>query len=57
MEEIYQDADGDVMLGVTDDGSAILLKVFATFGDPVELTPEAARELANQLLAIAERLD
>lgn len=57
MEPVYQNAEGDLMLAVNEDDSIILLKAVATFSDPVELTPDEARELANQLLAIAERLD
>jgi hypothetical protein len=57
MELVYQNAEGDVSLAVNEDDSIILLKAVATFSDPVELTPEEARELAHQLLAIADRLD
>jgi hypothetical protein len=57
MEPEYEILDGDVSLSVNEDDAVILLKASATFGDPVELSPEAARELAAQLLAMAERLD
>jgi hypothetical protein len=57
MELVYQNAEGDVSLAVNEDDSIILLKAVATFSDAVELTPEEARELAHQLLAIADRLD
>lgn len=35
----------------------IRLKAVATFGDPVELTADEARELAGQLTLLAEELD
>jgi hypothetical protein len=57
MDPEYEILDGDVSLSVNEDDAVILLKAAATFGDPVELSPEAARELAAQLLAMADRLD
>ena len=35
----------------------IRLKAAATFGDPVELTADEARDLAGQLNLLAEELD
>jgi hypothetical protein len=57
MDPEYQILDGDVSLSVNESDAVILLKAAASFGDPVELSAEAARELAAQLLAMADRLD
>jgi hypothetical protein len=57
MDPEYEILDGAVSLSVNEDDAVILLKAAATFGDPVELSPDAAREVAAQLLAMADRLD
>ncbi|MEO6874153.1 MAG: hypothetical protein ABI222_04970 [Opitutaceae bacterium] len=49
--------DEDVTLLIDASGGVILLKAMGTFGDPVELTAEEARELAAQLTLLAEELD
>lgn len=53
----YTDANGDVTLELDQSTEVIRLKAAATFGDPVELTPDAARELAQQLLRLADVID
>jgi hypothetical protein len=57
MDPVYQSADGDVSVAINEHDSIIYLKAVGSFSDPVELTPETARELAHQLLAMAELLD
>jgi hypothetical protein len=52
----YTDADGDLTLGMDESAGLIRLKAVATFDDPVELTPDAARELAQQLLRLADEI-
>ena len=51
------DYHGDLTLDVDESAGVIRLKAAASFGDPVELTPDAARELAQQLLMLADDLD
>lgn len=52
----YTDAGGDLTLELDENEGLLRLKAVATFDDPVDLTPEAARELAQQLLRMAEEL-
>jgi hypothetical protein len=47
---------GDVSLWVEQD-SSIQLKAMTRQGDPVELSPDEARRVAQTLLAFAERAD
>lgn len=51
------DYHGDLTLDVDESAGVIRLKAAASFGDPVELTPEAARELAEQLIMLADDLE
>lgn len=51
------DYHGDLTLDVDESAGVIRLKAAASFGDPVELTPDAARELAQQLIMLAEDLE
>lgn len=53
--EFAQPAD-DVVCWLEYDRS-IMLKAVTRFGDPVELTADAARDIAAALLALAERLE
>ena len=52
----YVDADGHLTLEADPANDLIRLKAVATFDDPVELTPDAARELAQRLLQLADEL-
>ena len=52
----YTDADGDLTVELDESGGLIRLKAVATFDDPVDLTPDSARELAHQLLRMAEEI-
>ena len=52
----YTDAGGDLTLELDEAEGLLRLKAVATFDDPVDLTPEAARELEQQLLRMAEAL-
>ncbi len=52
----YTDADGDLTLELDASAGLLRLKAVATFDDPVDLTPDAARELARQLLQMAEEI-
>lgn len=47
-------ADGEVTMWI--DG-AIRLRAVSPFGDPTELTADAAREIAAALLELAQQLD
>jgi hypothetical protein len=47
----------DVTLEVDPVAGVIRLKAAASFGDPVELSPDAARELAQSLIQLADELD
>lgn len=47
----------DVTLLKDQAAGVIQLKAAGTFGDPVELSPDAARELAQQLIRLADELD
>ena len=51
------DHHGDLTLDVDESAGVIRLKAVASFGDPVELSPDSARELAQQLLLLADDLD
>ena len=53
----YMDANGDLTLECDPSAEVIRLKAVATFDDPVELTADAARELAQQLLRLADEID
>ncbi|MDB6093140.1 MAG: hypothetical protein JWM32_702 [Verrucomicrobia bacterium] len=50
----YIDADGDLTLELDTASEVIRLKCVSTFDSPVELTADAARELAQQLLRMAD---
>ncbi len=49
--------DGDLTLELDPAESVIRLKALAAFDDPVELSCADARELAMQLLELAERIE
>ena len=51
------DHHGDLTLEVDESAGLIRLKAVASFGDPVELSPDSARELAQQLILLADDLD
>ena len=51
------DAPGDLTLELDEAAGVIRLKAVATFDDPVELSPDAARELAQHLLRLADEID
>lgn len=51
------DHDPDLTLELDQSAGVLRLKAAATFGDPVELTADAARELAQQLLQLADELE
>ena len=51
------DHEGDVTLEMDQSAGVIRLKAAASFGDPVELSADAARELAQQLLQLADELE
>ena len=51
------DYHGDLTLDVDESNGVIRLKAAASFGDPVELSPDAARALAEQLIMLADDLD
>ena len=51
------DYHGDLTLEVDESAGIIRLKALASFGDPVELTPDAARDLAQQLIMLADDLE
>ena len=46
-----------VMLEIDPSGGVIRLKAVATFDDPVELSADAARELGQSLIRLADELD
>ena len=48
--------DGEVRAWIEQD-SSIHLKVVSPFGDPVELTVDMAREVAQLLMRLADELD
>jgi hypothetical protein len=52
----YVDANGDLTLELDESNGTLRLKAVATFDDPVDLTPDAARDLAQQLLRMADEL-
>jgi hypothetical protein len=47
----------NVTLNLDQATGVIRLKVAATFGDPVELSADEARELGQQLIRLADELD
>ena len=49
--------EADLTLELDPSAGVLRLKAVATFGDPVELTADAARELAQQLLQLADELE
>ena len=50
------DAD-NVTLEMDQANGVIRLKVAATFGDPVELSADAARELGRRLIELADEVE
>ena len=50
------DAD-DVTLELDQTNGVIRLKAAATFGEPVELSADAARELGQSLIRLADELE
>jgi hypothetical protein len=52
----YTDADGDLTLEIDESDGVIRLKAVAAFDDPVDLSPDSARELAQQLLRFADEI-
>jgi hypothetical protein len=51
------DHDGDLTLEMDERAGVIRLKAAASFGDPVELSADSARELARQLIQLADELE
>ncbi len=49
-------SDGEIALWI-EQGSSIHIKAASAHGDPVELTAEEARELAQQLLKFASMVE
>jgi len=49
----YSSPNGDVRAWIPEDSESIHLRALTEAGDPVELTSEEARELAAQLLELA----
>lgn len=47
----------NVTLEIDQSAGVIRLKAAATFGDPVELSADAARELGQSLIRLADELD
>ncbi len=47
----------DLTLEMDQANGVIRLKAAATFGEPVELSADAARELAQQLIRLADELE
>ena len=47
----------EVTLAVDQANGVIRLKAAATFGDPVELSADAARELGQSLIRLADELE
>ncbi|MDB6126951.1 MAG: hypothetical protein JWM35_847 [Verrucomicrobia bacterium] len=52
----HPDANADVQIETDFANDVIRLKAVATFDEPVELTADEARELAQQLLRMADEL-
>ena len=52
----HLDLNGDLTLEPDAANEVIRLKAVATFDEPVELTADAARELAQELLRLADEL-
>ena len=50
-------SDGDVYMWIEQDSSIYIKAVTQNFNDPVELTSEEAREIADGLLNLANELD
>ena len=50
-------AADDVTLEIDPANGVIRLKAAATFGDPVELTADDARELGQSLIRLADELE
>ncbi|ACB75755.1 hypothetical protein [Opitutus terrae] len=49
-------AEGELALSVDGDDGVIRLKARATFDEPVELSADAARELAQRLIELADEI-
>jgi hypothetical protein len=49
--------EADLTIAMDESAGVIRLKAVASFGDPVELTADDARELAAQLLQLADELE
>lgn len=49
-------AEGDLVLSLDSDESLIRLKARATFDDPVALSADEARELAQRLIELADEI-
>jgi hypothetical protein len=52
----YDAAGGEITLWIDSDGP-MHMKVNSKFGDPVELNADEARELAQLLLKLADKID
>jgi hypothetical protein len=52
----FPSVDGDLTLEVNAQEDVIRLRAVGSFDDPVELSAADARELAQQLLELAERI-
>ena len=52
----YLELNGDLTLETDAANEVLRLKAVATFDAPVELTADAARELAQELLRLADEL-
>ena len=51
------DHDGELTLEKDESAGIIRLKAVASFGDPVELSADSARELARRLIELADELE
>ena len=49
--------DGDVYMWIEQDSSIMLKAAVRKFNDPVELTSDAAREIGQALIRLADDLD
>jgi hypothetical protein len=53
----YRDSNGELTLERDESADVIRLRAVATFDEPVELTADDARELAQQLLRLADEIE
>ena len=56
LEEVFEFEDGDIRMWI-DQGTIHLFACDKEYRDPIELTTDAARQIAQKLITLADRVE